>query len=343
MAEELNAFGSRLRRRRHERGLSQRQLAERAGVSRQLVAAAEAGHHLPRADAAAALARTLETTVEHLLTPAPSRPTGVVTPPAEGAPVRLARVGERLVCHPAPPAGESWCPADGVIRGGEVELLDEVAPTAVVAGCDPAIGLAGRLLEAAGGPAAIAAQAATATALVAVAAGRAHAAIVHGPVGEVATPVPPTEVHRVEVARWRVGLVAPAEAASGWEHAALSGRVQVIQRETGAASQAAFERARTGEATAPDAPLLASGHLDAAEHARELGLVAVSIEPAALAAGLAFHPLEEHVCELWIAREHLGVTAVERFVDELTGARLRRQLAGIGGYDLTHSGREVTA
>lgn len=351
------AFGEHLRRARHAQGLTQRELAERAGVSRQLVASVETGRHLPRADAAAAVARTLGTSVEALLVPLPRSPVGVVAPPAEGAPVRLARIGERLVCHPAPPADEGWSPADGVLRDGEVALLDDVPPRAVVVGCDPAIGLAGRLVEAAGGPGVIAALAATATASQALAAGRAHAAVAHGPVGEL--PAPPVPVHRIEVARWQVGLVAPPQLPPGWAHEALTGRRPVVQRERGATSQAAFERARRAAGSHVDAqpsavakptppqtaatPGIATGHLDAAARARDQGVVAVSIEPAALATGLAFHALEEHVCELWVAHDHLGVAAVQRFVDELTGARLRRQLTGIGGYDLSRSGREVPA
>ncbi len=352
-ATHATTFGARLRQRRHHHGLTQAQLADRAGVSRQLIASVETERHLPRADAAAALARALATTVEVLLAPPPAEPTGVTTAPRDGDHVRLAHVGDHLVCHVAPPEHESWTPADGVIRDGRVALLDEVPPAAVIAGCDPAIGLAGRLLESAGGPAVIAAPASTAAAVSALSAGRAHAAIAHGPVDD--RPEPPIAVHRIEVARWQVGLVAPAGLAATWVDDALHGRVDVIQREPGATAQAAFERARATSGASDlraadpgghdhlDDRLVASGHLDAAARARDGGLVAVSIEPAALAAGLAFHPLEEHVCELWIALAHLRVPAVQRFADELTGARLHRRLAGIGGYDLSGCGREATA
>jgi DNA-binding transcriptional ArsR family regulator/DNA-binding XRE family transcriptional regulator len=50
-------------------GLTQAQLAELAGVSRQLVGAVEADRHLPRVDAAVRLAAALSTTVEELLAP----------------------------------------------------------------------------------------------------------------------------------------------------------------------------------------------------------------------------------------------------------------------------------
>ena len=59
---------SRLRERRLECGLTQTELAARAGVSRQLVAAVETGHNTPAVDAALRLARALATTVEALFT-----------------------------------------------------------------------------------------------------------------------------------------------------------------------------------------------------------------------------------------------------------------------------------
>ncbi|MBV9534199.1 MAG: helix-turn-helix transcriptional regulator, partial [Solirubrobacterales bacterium] len=64
--------GAALRERRLQCGLSQTELAARAGVSRQLVAAVEAGRNTPAVDAALRLARALATTVEELFcAPAP--------------------------------------------------------------------------------------------------------------------------------------------------------------------------------------------------------------------------------------------------------------------------------
>jgi DNA-binding XRE family transcriptional regulator len=329
-------LGSRLRALRGARGWTQRELAERAGVSRQLVGAVEAGRHLPRVDAAVALARVLEVAVEDLLRPEPPMVTGVLTPPREGEPVRVARVGDRLVCVPAGAVGESWAPADGIVRDGAVELVDAERPAAVVAGCDPAIGLVGRLLEAESGPGAVAVSTSSSAALSALADGRVHAAVVHGREGTL--PSPSVPVRRFELARWRVGLAASHDLAPGWVGDALAGRVPVVQREPGASSQAAFERAVAAAGDAVPDGDRAAGHLEAASWARRAGVAAVSMEPAALALGLAFHPLEEHVAELWVATEHLEAPGVRRFLDELTGARVHRRLAAVGGYDLRRCG-----
>ncbi|MFO8076604.1 MAG: helix-turn-helix transcriptional regulator [Egibacteraceae bacterium] len=334
-------LGSEIRRLREDRRLTQAQLAARAGVSRQLVGAVEAGRHLPRVDAAAGLADALGTSVEALLRPAAARAParGVVADPPEGALVRVGRVGERLVCADAVGDGEGWADADAVVRDGAVELLDRERPAAVVAGCEPALGLAGRLVEGDAGPRVVAVAASTAAAIDALAGGRAHAIAVHGPEGGL--PRPPQGVGRWRLARWQVGLAADAERSDAWVEAALGGRVPVVQREAGAGSQAAFERARLGPGPVPGPR--AGGHLESAWRAAADGLVAVTIEPSATALGLAFHPLETHASELWVATAHRGLPAVEAYLDELTGRRLRRRLDAIGGYDLADWGSEVPA
>ncbi|TVR22408.1 MAG: helix-turn-helix domain-containing protein [Nitriliruptor sp.] len=331
-------LGRRVRDLRVERGLTQRQLAELAGVSRQLVGAVEADRHLPRVDAALGLARALHTSVEELLAPVAREAVGVLTEPTDGTLVRVGRVGERLVCSPTSGSGEGWAAADAVVRGGAVELLDVERPAVIVAGCDPVIGLASRLLESAAGPRVVPVATSSATAVAVLGAGRCHAIMVHGPAGTL--PSPPVPVQRWRVARWQVGLAA-ADPAPGWVEEALAGRVPVIQREAGAGSQAAFERALTigGPPIDPivDGPRV-SGHAEAAWRAATDGMVAVTIEPAALAIGLAFHPLEVHDSQLWIAADHAELAGLQAFMDELTGERVHRRLDAIGGYDLVGCG-----
>ena len=335
-------LGPRIRELRLAHGLTQEDLAARAGVSRQLVGAVEAGRHLPRVDAAVAIARVLGAPVEDLLAPAATEVVGVLAPPRDGQPVRVARVGGLLVCLPARPVGESWAVADAVVHGGMVDLIHGERPAAVVAGCDPALGLIERLVGPGSDPSVLAVSTSSSAAVAALRAGRVHAAVVHGPAGRL--PTPPPGAHRFLVTRWQVGLVAPSDLRRGWAERALTGRAKVVQREAGAGSQTAFERAaRAAGATLPIAGPRVAGHLEAAQRAASDGLPAVSIEPAALATGLAFHPLEEHVSELWVAGDHLGEPAVRRFTDELTGARLHRRLAAIGGYDLTECGAAVPA
>lgn len=73
------------------------------------------------------------------------------------------------------------------------------------------------------------------------------------------------------------------------------------------------------------------------------GGVGCGIEPAALAAGLAFHPLEAHAAELWVAEDWLDEPGVRRLREALTSQGLARRLEAVGGYDLAGCGTAVGA
>jgi DNA-binding XRE family transcriptional regulator len=332
---EVAAVGRRVRRRRRALGLSQDELAARAGVSRQAVGALEGGKHLPRVDAALGLARALGTTVEDLLAVGPPRALDVLggTPP-EGRAVRAARVADHTVVVPLPTVadGESWPVPDAVVADGRVEVLDGADLDGfVVVGCDPALGLLAGLAPARGPGRILPVLASSAAARLALTTGRAHAAVVHDTVPP--APRDPDRLHRLPLAVWRTGLAAP-HAATDRIAQALAGSGPVVQRDAGAAAQVAFERAVLGGGGAIPPGPVAAGHLDAARRAVEQGLAAVTIEPVAEALGLSFHPLETHAVELWIdagAVDHPGA----RVLGELLGsARLRARLAVLPGYQV---------
>jgi transcriptional regulator with XRE-family HTH domain/molybdate-binding protein len=336
-------LGDRIRNLRLERGLTQLELAQLAQVSRQLVGAVEADRHLPRVDAAVRLAAALSTSVEKLLALDMRDAIGVVEDPEEGTLVRIGRVGDRLVSVPVAGSGEGWASADAQVRDGVVQLFDVERPALIVAGCDPIIGLASRLLETTSGSRVVPVATSSATAVAVLAAGRSHAVTLHGP--DTVGAEPPVAVRRWHIARWRVGLAAPTDLGAGWVDDALAGRIPVVHREAGAGSQAAFERARIPDPGA-DTPIIGprvGGHAEAAWRAATDRMVAVTIEPAALANGLAFHPLEVHASELRVTSEHTDNALLHAFMNEVTSERVHRRLAAIGGYDLTNNGMEIVA
>ncbi len=72
-----------------------------------------------------------------------------------------------------------------------------------------------------------------------------------------------------------------------------------------------------------------------------LGCAAVTTESAARAFGLRFHPLEEHVVQVWLAerwRDHPGVGALG---DLLTSAAFTERVEQFGGYDLAGCGARL--
>lgn len=325
---------------REAAGLTQTELAARAGVSRQSVGAVEAGRHLPRVDAALALAAALGVDVEDLFgseLPPVDVITGAVA--ADGTSVRIGRVGDRAVTAPARVGAQGWDVADGVVEAGILRTFGHRAPGLVVAGCEPGLEVLERLLRE-GGMGAVAAAGSSATALAALESGRVHAAVVHGPRDRPFVAVRGVPVERFRVARWQVGLAAPAGATAAWRQEALSGLVPVVQREQGAGVQRAFEGAvEAGHLPVPG-PRVGT-HLDAARRATISGMPAVTIEPAALAVGATFHPLEVHEAQLWVSTEWMNDRVVTEALNVIVGQSFQARLAGVGGYDLTDSGSRI--
>jgi transcriptional regulator with XRE-family HTH domain/molybdate-binding protein len=337
--------GLRLQEARLAARLTQAELASRARVSRALVSAVEAGRHLPRVDAALALAEVLGTTAAALFGLERAAPVDAISglSASFGSAVRVGFVGANAVTTPARHGDEGWEPVDDVVGASDASSAIARDPQVVVAGCEPGLRLLERLLQARG-TRAIAIAASSKTALAALRSGRLHGAVIHFDLDSDAPPVGAPEVVRFHLGRWRVGLAGPRGGRADWWKGALSGRKAVIQRESGAGSQTAFERAvraqgRVGRAGV-EGPRVPS-HLAASRLCRATGLPAVTIEPAAAAHDVAFHPLETHAVELWLASAHLAETGVAQLLDALHSASYRRTLESVGGYDLAQLGSRV--
>jgi len=336
---------SRIRAARERRGWTQGDLAERAGVTRQLVSAVESGRHVPNVAAAVRLAKALAFTVEQLFDDTDPRP---VTRDVRGSalapdtPVITVRVGEHITAIPIDvvTTTEQWWVADAITDTHTVRPLPGGSHDGVlVAGCDPLLGLLANLTMRRSGDRAVAVHASSATAIGALAAGRVHGVVVHGYPGEL--PTPPCDVERWHVAQWQVG-VASTKAAVGVDEL-LTTNARVAQREPGAASQAAWERALqrrgfTGTAPGP----MARGHLDAARRVAHGGAdAAITIEAAARVFSLGFEPLEVHDVEVWVDSTWRDLPAMRAFVDRFDDTALRERGNLLAGYDFTACGRRV--
>ncbi|MGI8438794.1 MAG: helix-turn-helix domain-containing protein [Thermoleophilaceae bacterium] len=332
-----------LRRARESAGLSQTDLARHAEVSRALIGSIERGRHVPAVDAAMRIADVLGASVESLFAaPSNTSPTPVLGRPlADGAAVRAGQVGERVVVASVPAgdaSGAGFTAPDGRMDDGRLTLFSGGRDTGlVVAGCDPALGVAAALLSARGPERLVPVATTSGWALEALAAGRCHGVLVH----ERARHLPrvPSGVRRWHVTRWRAGLAYERSLGEPSLEALLSDRVSLVQREASAASQKALERAAgaLGVDPAPVGPT-ATGHLEAAQRAAWSAGAAVTIEPAADAHGLAFLPFETHVVELWVTErwhEHPGVAAL---VEVLASGAFRDRVDQHDGYDLNGCG-----
>ena len=311
------------------------------------MAAVEAGRNTPAVDAALGLARALATTVEELF--ADSRPDVVAALGGrlrDGAALRVGRVGDQLVAAELADhgiAGAAWARPDGVLRAGRLRLFPGANPAGtVIAGCDPAFGVAEAMLDGLGPRSLLAISAPTDMALRALERGHVHAAVVHGPPQRL--PEPPIPVARWHLARWQVGLALPSRLRGQSLEAVLRSDVPIAQREPAAASQQAFERARLAAGIEPLPPgPYATGHLEAARIAATVDGAAVTTEGAAQTFDLPFLALEEHVVEVWVAEPWLEHPGVDALGELLSTAAFTERVAHFGGYDLTNCGERIDA
>ncbi|MDA3039909.1 MAG: helix-turn-helix domain-containing protein [Actinomycetota bacterium] len=341
---------TRVQERREGLGLTQTQLAARAGVTRQLIGAVEAGRHQPNVGAALALAGVLGSTVEALFGGFDVEVVSVTgdVPPPSGAPVNVVWVGDRLVVVPTEHWAvncEQWAVADGSMDGDRLALLPDAAfGGLVVAGCDPALGILAGLVQRMSAHRIITVHASTGRSVEALAGGRVHAIAVHAPAGRL--PEPPLLVRRWRLARWQVGLASARPSGVPTVEEIAERRLRIVQREAGAGTQLAFARAlhRVGGPDHVPGPR-GDGHLDVARRIsdRSGAAAGLTMEAAARSFGLSFEPLEEHVVELWLDAHWSATPAAVTLIEALRSDALRDRLGLIGGYDLSELGSEPAA
>jgi putative molybdopterin biosynthesis protein len=358
-----------LRLARQARGLTQQQLADTAGISRQALSMIESGWSDPSLRNAMALARALDVEVEELFGPASSVPSVVVRPVAAlgspGARVALAPMGDGFVALPRRDDAVSragFLPANGLASGDgnpdratQVEPLEPLRPTLVAAGCDPALPLLQHPLSLLDPPVEfIWWPCPSREALSLVADGRLHVAGTHlrGPNGDYNTgPAAELLLHGGEVVgfcAWREGLVLRpglADNVSGVGDVAERG-LRLVNRDPGAEARSVLDRelARLGidGGQLPGYDTRVPGHLQVASAiAAGLADAGIASEPAAAAYGLAFIPVASERFDLVIPAVQIRSTEVQGLLKVLSSRWLHDQLASLPGYDPTRCGEHI--
>ena len=361
----------RVRERRLAQGLSQQELAERAGLSRQALIAIEAGRLVPSVAVALRLARALRCRVDDLFALPDVHPTveaelgseslAALEPPFR---VWLARVGPRLLAWPLAGAA-SDAQADGIARerrsGGRlaVELTAEPAElerSLVIAGCDPALAVLGAHLRRAGRTVRVLwLPQSSLQALRSLARGEVHIAGTHlwdPSTSEYNLPAVRHELagHLVAVvtlSRWLEGLLlAPGnpKGIRGLEDLARPD-VRIVNREPGSGSRLVFDELLRRAGVEPSAlsgyECEVRGHRALAEViAGGLADAGPGVWPVARSYGLDFLPLMEERYDLVIPAALLDLPAVRDLLDLATSLPFRRELEA-SGYDLAAVGTVV--
>ncbi len=367
-----------VRRARLAKGITQDELARRAGISRQALSAIESGSYQPGVRVALALAHELDESVEALFgAPAPpahidafwmgAGPAGQrrTAPLAPRGAVTLARVGGRLIAIPQPHPALRLAPAAGVLERAEgsrarvavFRSSAEIEATLIVAGCDPAATILGEWLGR-GRPGITLAPlgCASRVALAALVAGGAHAAGVHlcdrgggeYNVAAVREAVGRRRAVMVNFAAWEIGLGVRRGNPMRIESIAdlSNGGARIANREPGSGARLVLDQALAELKIAPrriagyDREF--GGHLEvAAAVAAGEADSALTLRVAAEAWGLDFVPVREERYDLVILERETGSAPVKALLDALNSSRFARELAALSGYDTASSGRVI--
>jgi molybdate-binding protein/transcriptional regulator with XRE-family HTH domain len=364
--------GVRLRLARQARGLSQQQLANVAGVSRQAISLWESGGSDPSLRAAFALASALGMTIEELFGPGERAALVAARPVAQlgsdGARVTLASVRDGHVALPLRGVTASrggFRPAGGLAAGAssdrgqsrQIRPIGPLRPVLVVAGCDPALPLLEAPLGLLDPPVAFSWwPCPSREALRLAAGGLVHVAGTHlrGP-GSGYNIGPAAEMlarggQVIGFCSWQEGLALRPELAEGISGVADAARcgLRLVNREPGAEARSVLDRelaaAGIDASRLPGYGTQATGHLEvAATIAAGLADAGIASEPAALAYGLAFLPLTAEHFDLVIPAGHQGTREVQGLLKVLSSAWLLDQLASVPGYDPARCGEHIAA
>jgi molybdate-binding protein/DNA-binding XRE family transcriptional regulator len=359
-----------LKRLRLLRGITQSELAARAGISRQALNAVESGVYQPGVQVALKIAQQLGETVERLFG---RQETGQLAAawadenvaPRSGSHVALARVGGRLIALDQPAIEVGLAPAAGVLeRAGQgrvavsaLRTQEEIDSTLLIAGCDPAVALLADWLRRQHSSVTIVALTKSSrAALSALVKRQVHVAGVHlrDPSSGEYNRAPTLEilgkrkVALVNFARWELGIATAPGNPLGIRGCEDLSRLElkIVNREEGAGARMALDEALA--ALKLDRRRIVGyqrelgGHLEVASAiaAHEAGF-GVTIRVAAQAYGLGFIPLRAERYDLVIPESEMASAPVRIVLDALNSQRFARELAALCSYDTADTGRVI--
>ncbi len=314
---------------RRARGLSQRALADAAGITRQAVGAIESGRMQPSVGIALGLARALDTNVEELFgsrrepEPPPAR---IATATIAGRSVKHALDAEHLAIEPA----------------------ESSVPNVFIAGCDLAVGLLTRhAMQRSRDARVLWLTMTNRAALDALARGDVHAAVVHnGASGRRAARS--DAVARFELATTEAGWLAGRGNPLGFRGAAdlVRTKARVVNRPAGAGARQLLDqqlrRARVDPQRLSGYQRELAGQLDAGRAiAQGFADAAVGMASVAQLFDLSFVPLREERCTLLVPRASLASGEIRALLDALRSNAFRRDLAALNAYDVHRTGERI--
>lgn len=347
MSREETHLSNHIKKFRDERGWSQQELAERAGLSRAGVSAIETGKLVPSTVAALALAKVFGCTVEELFQVGGQTELHWAWPPSQ-TPCRYwrAMVGGRLLLYPVEHSPLGMVPHDGVFREGRLyeSPFSDPYRTLVMASCDPAAGLLAAEYARSTPYRLLVLSRPSSTALELVRDGLAHVAGLH--LARSSAPEKNSKAAReilrvpftlLRLADWQEGLtLAPGLGVRGVRQI-LESNLRWVGREKGSGARQVQDELLKGEQISP--VMMARNHLGVVEAIRAGWVEAgVSVKLVSDEAGLDFITLREEAFDLCIPGTQGDDPRVRALVDVVRSAPLKNMLSELPGYDVKSTG-----
>lgn len=369
-------YENRLREKRQSLGLSQKQLAEMAGITRQAVCAVEANQYLPATSVALNLARAMSCQVEDLFSLKQSGETieGELLGsfPKTSGPMRaqVTQIGHRLLVRPLDGLGELAslsATADGLIvesnpdnRRVKVKLLkgrDAVRRKIVVGGCDPAMFLAVEHVRKHDRENLVPCLMGSSIALHALKRGEVHVAGIHLAEEISGTWQLPSLKHSVgemryvvvTFAHWEEGFIVrqgnPKKIRTISDIAKPT--VRIVNRETGSGARRLLDKhlytsgIKSAQVKGYRDEVLS--HLDVAGRIKAgLADTGIGVRAAAAICGLDFVPLQRERYDLVIPKAYYEtLSGLQILLDTIVSKPFRDELEALGGYDTRETGKVV--
>lgn len=378
--KNLVRFSNHLKSIRTKKGLSQGELAGRAGITRQAVSSIESNLYLPTTAVALRLADVLACRVEDLFSLVPSEDfiEGTLVghlPQAEvtdrSVRVKVSTVGKRTIVRPVNDLGEQFSfavPADGYAtetsskRSGDtirVKLSrdrEAIQQEIAVAGCDPAIFLAGEHLRrqkdrttVVGWPMG------SMAALRALQRGEVHVAGLHlfdPTTGESNMPflrryLKGSGYEVITFATWEEGfMVRPGNPLSIRTAADLAKpTLRLVNREEGSGARLLLDQRLRASGIEPTHiqgyDRIVFSHFDVARAvAEQQADVGMGIRSAAQRFGLDFVPLQIARYDLVVPKPYLSShPTLAHLFETLVSRPFRNEIDALGGYDTSETGK----
>jgi putative molybdopterin biosynthesis protein len=369
---------NRLREKRQTLALSQKQLADLAGITRQAVSALEANHYSPATSVALQLARALHCRVEDLFS---IKQGGEViegeilgSPPQGTSPVRaqVTQIGHRLLVRPLEGLGELAslsATADGLIVGSssdktrvKVKLLKDreaVRRKVVVGGCDPAMFLAGEHVRKHDLENLVTCLMGSSLALKALKRGEIHVAGVHladensgsWNLPDLKQSLGDLDFIVVIFAHWEEGFIVrqgnPKKILTVSDIAKRT--VRIVNREQGSGARRLLDkllkasRIKCNRVKGYSEEVLS--HLDVASRIKAgLADTGIGVQSVAAICGLEFVPLQRERYDLVIPKMYYeSLSGLQVLLDTMVSKPFRDELQALGGYDTREMGKVVEA